>query len=145
MHGVQVSGPATPSLYYLPLRRSTKQHKTQRSSMAEEYGQHSVPDLAEGLEMELAGFEGRRDLNGARVLLVSQMPASTLGLKPASDLCLEAWTTRVASGPGAFGVPRPTRAGRRRGYLLERFPNRPVMLHPPKRDCYSDSSSGSGS
>lgn len=42
----------------------------------EEYGQHSVADLAEGLEMELAGFEGRRDLNGARVRLVSQMPAS---------------------------------------------------------------------
>ena len=42
--------------------------------------------------------------------------ASALGLKSASDLCLEAWTTRVASGPGAVGVPRPPRAGRGRGY-----------------------------
>ena len=32
--------------------------------------------VAEGSEMELAGFEGRRDLNGARVSLVSQSPAS---------------------------------------------------------------------
>ena len=35
-----------------------------------------MPALSEGLEMELAGFEGRRDLNGARVRLVSQTPAS---------------------------------------------------------------------
>ena len=31
---------------------------------------------------------------------------AALGVKPASGLCLEAYTTRVASGPGAFGVPR---------------------------------------
>ena len=41
-----------------------------------EDGQHSARYLAEGLEMELAGFEGRRDLNGARVRLVSQSSAS---------------------------------------------------------------------
>ena len=48
-------------------------------------------------------------------LMLSVVSQRALGLKPASDLCLEAWTTRVASGPGAVGVPRPPRAGRGRG------------------------------
>ena len=67
-----------------------------------------------------------------------EKPAA-LGLKPASDLCLEAWTTQVASGPRAVGVPRPPRAGRGRGlggsrYRAVRTSSRYVT--PPKSDSY---------
>ena len=65
------------------------------------------------------GPHAPRSGSRARTAATSDASAETsgvsLGLKSASDLCLEAWTTRVASGPGAVGVPRPPRAGRGRG------------------------------
>ena len=45
---------------------------------------------------------------------------AALGLKPASGLCLEAWTTRVASGPRAVGVLRVGGGGEGVGQLGSR-------------------------
>eukprot|EP00964_Phaeocystis_antarctica_P150702 scaffold118179_cov78-Phaeocystis_antarctica.AAC.2 len=49
------------------------------------------------------------------------------------------WTTRVASGPRAVGVPRPPRAGRGRGRRYRAGGTSSRYVTPPKSDCYSDS------